>query len=138
MELEDKLYFEITELCEEGDSFIEEGDINEAIDKYKKALELIPNSKYMWEAATWVYGALGDAYYLNQQYDEALVCFSEGLKCPNGLDNPFIIFRIGQCFFEIENYEKAKEYLLQAYMFEGKEIFEDEEEKYMDLIRNKL
>lgn len=41
-------------------------------------------------------------------------------------------------FFEIENYEKAKEYLLQAYMFEGKEIFEDEEEKYMDLIRNKL
>ncbi|MBQ2983024.1 MAG: tetratricopeptide repeat protein [Lachnospiraceae bacterium] len=138
MELDDKLYFELTELCEEGDNFIEEGDINEAIDKYKKALELIPNPKYEWEASTWVYGALGDAYYLNDQYEEAIVCLAEVLKCPDGLENPFIILRIGQCYFEIENYDKAEEYLLQAYMLEGEEIFEDEEEKYMDLIRNKI
>lgn len=138
MELEDKLYFEITELCEKGDDLIEQDNIAEAIENYRRALELIPNPKYMWEASTWVYGALGDAYYLNQQFDEALACFLEGLKCPDGLDNPFMMLRIGQCSFELENYEKAEEYLLQAYMLEGTEIFEDEDEKYINLIRNKL
>lgn len=58
----------------------------------------------------------------------------ESLKCPDGLDNPFIQLRLGECFFELGNITKAKEHLLKAYMIEGEEIFEDEPQKYMNLI----
>lgn len=37
--------------------------------------------------------------------------------------------------FPIENYVKAEEYLLKAYMFEGKEIFEDEEKNTYRVLR---
>lgn len=62
----------------------------------------------------------------------------ESLKCPDGLGNPFIQLRLGECFFELGNITKAKEHLLKAYMIEGEEIFEDEPQKYMNLISKNI
>ncbi len=138
MELNDSLYNKITRLSEEGDILVDNENLNGAIEKYQAALELVPDSKYNWEASTWLYTALGDTCYLNQQYDEALNYLFEALKCPDGLGNPFILLRIGESFFEINNTEKAQEYLLQAYMYAGREIFDDEPEKYINEIKKML
>jgi tetratricopeptide (TPR) repeat protein len=136
MELKDSVYNQILFLSEQGDTLTEAEDYIKAIGKYKEALDLVPNPKYEWEASTWLYTALGDACYLNNQYNEALAFLFETLKCPNGLMNPYVFLRIGECFYELGNEEKAKEYLLQAYMIQGGGIFEDEDEKYFEMLKD--
>lgn len=138
MELKEELYEKIIEWSEDGDAMLEEEDFDGAIEKYQAALELLPEPKYDWEAGTWLYAALGDANYLSSRYSEAEGYLQEALKCPDGLGNPFILLRLGECYYELNNMEKAKEYLLQAYMCEGEDIFEDEEEKYFDAVKDMI
>lgn len=135
MSMDDKTYNKIQKLCEQGDDYAEKDRYETAIKKYNQALTLIPKPVYYYEAATWVYTAIGDAYYYLENYSEALMNFQEAQKCLNGIGNPFILMRIGECFFELESYENAKSYLLQAYMVDGKEVFEDQEDKYFNIIK---
>ena len=135
MELNDKTYNEIVTLSEQGDELVDCKELLEAIEKYNNALELLPNPKYIWEASTWIYTAIGDTYFLNNQFQEALDFLFESLKCPDGLENPFVLLRIGECFYELKGFDKAKEYLLQAYMYDGMDIFEGEDVKYFDVIK---
>lgn len=136
MELNDKVYSEITALCEAGDEYCEKDKYEKAIKKYEEALRLIPDPKYDWEASTWVYVAIGDAYYMQDKYSEALNYFSESFKCPDGITNPFILLRLGECYYELGNLKQAQEYLLRAFMLEGDEIFDGEDEKYFELIKD--
>lgn len=135
-ELTDEVYEQITEFCEEGNIYVERHMFDDAIQKYKLALDLIPEPITYWDASTWVYVAIGDTYYLMNEFQLAVNNLLESLKCPGGIGNPFIMLRIGQCFFELDDLERAKNYLLQAYMFEGYEIFADQDYKYFELIKN--
>ncbi len=134
MELDSEVYNKVQELCDEGDDYADGEEFDEAIDVYFQALQLIPEPVYDYAAATWIYVAIGDAFFFLEKYDEALDNFMQALKCPDAIGNPFIVLRIGQCFYELKDMENAKKYLLQAYMIEGDEIFEEQEEKYFALI----
>jgi len=68
LELDDNLYEQIVTLCNGGDTLVEEGDVDHAIRKYLTALNLVPSPKNEWEASTWIYTALGDAYFINEEY----------------------------------------------------------------------
>jgi tetratricopeptide (TPR) repeat protein len=54
MELPNKIYEKIIMLSEEGDALAEQSNFNEAIKKYKEALDLLPTPKNQWEASTWL------------------------------------------------------------------------------------
>jgi len=135
-ELSDKIYDEILSLCKQGDKEVNAQNFSKAIENYKLALNLIPEPKNDWDSSTWIYTALGDTYFFLEEYDNGLDCLFQALKCPNGMGNPFIVLRIGQCFFEKNNVKMAREYLLQAYMLEGADIFATQEKKYFELIKN--
>lgn len=135
MELDDELYERICNLSEEGDLYFEEDKFQQAIKKYWEALGLIPEPKAEWEASTWLYVAIGEVYFFCDNYLEALNLFNEAMKCPDGVENPLINLRLGQCYYELDKYQLAKEYLLRAYMMEGQAIFENEDEKYLELVR---
>lgn len=47
------------------------------------------------------------------------------------------MLRLGQCAYEL-NKEDYKEYLLRAYMLAGEEIFEADDEKYFESIKDLL
>ncbi|WP_040006252.1 tetratricopeptide repeat protein [Fibrisoma limi] len=136
MELKDEIYEQIKSLSEKGESYYEDEKYDDAIEKYLQALSLVPDPKEDWEASTWLYAALGDALMSMNKYLDALSAFRSAEKCPDGLGNPYITLMIGECYFELENIELAREYLLKAYALEGEEIFDDEEEKYFQLIIN--
>lgn len=138
MELSNQLYSRIEKYCALGDELIETGDFDEAIQNYNMAKGLLPEPVYDWEAATWIFVALGDAFYLSFRYQDALNNLREAQKCYGGIGNPFILLRIGQCYYELNDMENAKKYLLQAYMVEGEKIFENEDCKYFDVIRGKI
>ena len=134
-ELTDMIYDKITELCSKGDLKADSGEYNKAVHFYQQALDKLPEPKTDWEAATWIYAALGDAYWFMSDYETSKNCFYNACNCPDGITNPFIIFRLGQIWAECNVSEKASEYLLRAYMLDPK-VFEEEDGKYYNIIKN--
>lgn len=134
MELEQRVYEKILSLCELGDSLVDKSNYDEAISKYLEALALVPVPKDIWEASTWIYTAIGDTCFIKGDYQKAKDFMYDAVNCPDGFSNPFILLRLGQSLQESGDNEKAKEYLLRAYMLEGHKIFEDEDDKYFNLI----
>lgn len=79
---------------------------------------------------------MGDTYFINDDYDMAKNNFYNAINCPDGFSNPLILLRLGESLLECGELEKAKEYLLKAYMLEGYKIFNEEDDKYFELIRD--
>ena len=134
MELTDEVHNKITKLTKEGDKHLKKGNTLEAIDSYQKAFDLIPEPKQFWEASTWIYTALGDAYFCRKEYNKAFENLNLASKCPNGSENPFILLRLGQCFFEADNMVEAKRYFAFVYSIAGQRIFLTEDPKYFNLL----
>lgn len=138
MELDDTIYNRIVVLAEEGDEFAENENFEMAIVKYDEALDLLPEPKTDWEAATWLYVAAGDALFSQKKMEEALDAYEKALMSPDGTGNPYIWFCLGEVFFEQQNLQKAKTHFMSAYMLDGDEIFEGADPAYLELISDEI
>jgi tetratricopeptide (TPR) repeat protein len=134
MELNDDVYEQITTLAEAGDEFAENEIFGSAISKYQLALDLLPEPKTDWEAATWLYVALGDALFSQKDFDAAFDAYQQALMSPDGTGNPYIWFCLGEVFYVQNNLEKAKTHFMSAYLLDGEEIFKDTDPAYLSLI----
>ncbi len=97
---------------------------------YLRALELLPQPVHQWEAATWLFTALGDVLFLQRNYLEARESLKAAMHCPRAIGNPFIHLRLGQVNYELNELARAKDELARAYMGGGDEVFEGEDPKY--------
>ena len=138
MELSDEIYEQIEEYTEKGNHFCDYEEWEKAIICFNKALELLPEPKDDWEAATWIYAALGDVCFFLERYEDALEHLKCARMCPDGMANPFILLRIGESYYELGEYNLAKRYFFEVYMMEGTEMFEEEDEKYFGVIKTLL
>lgn len=136
MLLNNKLHKQISTLSAQGDSLAEGGNYEKAIRVYEKAIDLLPKPVTNWSASTWLFSAIGDAYYLNGNYREAQNAFQQALLCPEGIGNPFIHLRLGQSNYELGNLDIALDELARAYMGAGEEIFEDQDPKYLIWVKS--
>ncbi len=142
-EITPEIKAKLDELAERGDQLEEKGQYEEAVQIWKEALELIPEPQQFYSETIWFLAAIGDVYFQNERYQEAHECFDKarGNMSGGGYGNPFIMLRLGECCLEIGDEKNAVEYLLRAYMMEGKEIFEPDEDgeddgqKYFDYLR---
>ena len=137
MELNDELYSEILRLSSEGDALCDDGEYQCAKEKFLLALGLVPTPKSDWEAATWLFTALGEVSFLSQSYEEAVDYLFDAINCPDGLANPFIMLRLGEALFETgADVSRVNDYLMRAFLLGGLDIFEGENDKYFELIKN--
>ena len=137
-ELPDDIYERITALSQEGNDLLDESDFSGALAKYEQAWDLLPDPKEDWEAATWILSAIGDTYFYDRRFDDAINTLSKAIHCPNGLGNPFIHLRLGESRFEAGDRPRAADELTRAYMGAGREIFENEDPKYFDFLKTVL
>ena len=137
-ELPDDVYAGVQQLCAAGDEAAERGDFNEAIGLYQRALALLPSPPTDWEAATWIYAAIGDAYFFERDLTSALSAFEQALRSPDGIGNPFLHLRRGQILFDMGQETTAADELVRAYMSEGEEIFQAEDPKYIAHVKSVL
>ena len=133
-ELSNNLIKKINKLCDKGENLLDEGKFSEAIAVFEQALAALPEPYIQWEISTMLTVAIGDAHFYNENYVEALSLFQESCLTPDGLNNPFVHLRLGQCYFENNNMEKARVELQKAFDLEGEDVFEDEDAKYLNLI----
>ena len=128
----------IEELSEEGNVLAEKNDFDGAIKKYEQALTIVPQPKNEQEASLWLYASIGDMYFLKEEYETSAENFYNALNCPDGQVNGFVHLRLGEDLFELEQKDEALDHLLKAYMLEGKEIFDGEDEKYFEFLSGKV
>nr|WP_010498731.1 tetratricopeptide repeat protein [Paenibacillus elgii] len=95
VQFSDSTHAEITSLCKQGDDLVKAGDFEAGKQKYVAALRLLPENHRDWEAATWIYVAVGDVHFHMKNYDKAFKCFFNAVQCPKGLGNPIFIFGWG-------------------------------------------
>lgn len=138
MQLSDLTHAEITALCKQGDDLVKAGDLEAGKHKYVEALRLLPENHQEWEAAAWLYVAIGDVHFHMKNYDKAFKCFYNAVQCPNGIGNPYIHLRLGQLYYEQENHEKAADELTRAYMGAGIGIFMEDDPKYLEFLETKI
>jgi tetratricopeptide (TPR) repeat protein len=137
-ELDDETYQQVTAASSEGNGLVEAGDLDGALESYRCAMQLIPEPRHEWEAATWLFVAMGDVLYQQRRYQEARELLNEAMRCPGAIRNPFVHLRLGQVQYELKNPERAKDELARAYMGGGDETFEGEDPKYKLYIKEIL
>jgi tetratricopeptide (TPR) repeat protein len=136
-ELNDEIFKKITDLSEEGETLFEDQNFNSALKKYNEALDLIPLPKSNWEASTWLYGAIADVQFSLGEFNNSCSSLFDALNCPDGMGNAFLHLRLGQCMFELKEFDKAEDNLMRAYMLEGIEFFEEDDSKYLEFLHKK-
>jgi tetratricopeptide (TPR) repeat protein len=137
-ELTDQQQQWINKYAQNGNDEIENENFEHAIGWFNKALEVIPEPKDKWEATGWLCASIGDACYYLGRYEEGIENLVRAHKIYGPEDaNPFVLLRLGQCYFHLGDKESAKEYLLQAYMLEGRDMFDDEP-LYFDFLKSKI
>lgn len=136
-ELPAEVYDQIQALSTSGDAAAEVGDFETALNDYWAAWDLLPAPETMWEAATWLLAAIGDANFQSEDYEAGKDNLSLAMECPDAIGNPFLHLRLGQCEFELGNLDRAADELTRAYMGAGADIFEGEE-KYFEFLKTRL
>ena len=122
-------------LSNQGEDLINQRLYKEAVDKFVEALELLPDPMTKWQQSTSILTAIGDAHFMDDNYEYALHALSDAMHCPNALGNPFIHMRLGQVQFELGNNERAADELTRAYMAAGEDVFEDDDPKYLEFLK---
>ena len=139
-ELSDEVSDQIEELSENGNEHFDDEKYDDAIKIWKEALSLIPNPQNSYSESLWLETSIGDAYFMFGDYNKSLEHFQNAKSNTeeNAYENPFIMLRLGQNLLENNQNEEAKEYLLRAYMFEGEEIFENDDTKYFEFLKQNV
>jgi tetratricopeptide (TPR) repeat protein len=136
--LTDADYKRLKALCAEGDQLADDEHYAQALVKYWEAFDLIPEPREDWEATLWVLVAIGDANFLNKDFEAGRDNLSNAMRCDGAVGNPFIHLRLGQCQFELGNLDRAADEFTRAYAVAGEEIFAEEEQKYTDFLRTRI
>jgi len=136
--LDPELFQQIRSLCEHAGNLVQMGEDEFAISKYYEALILVPDPKSDHSISTFIYTALGEEYFSMKDYAEAGKCFLKAYKCPGGENIGQINFRIGQCLEECGERKMAQDFLCQAYLLDGDELFSKANPKYYKIIRSEV
>lgn len=139
-EISEQLQSELDKHSEEGNKYFDNNEYDKALKIWKKALELIPEPKKNFSESVWFLTSIGDIYFMQGKYEEAFNNFEDAKNnlSGDGINNPFILLRLGQSAFELGKKDFATENLLRAYMLEGKEIFEEDDKKYFEFLKSNI
>lgn len=125
----------IDQLCQKGDKFAQIDQLDDALDQYEAAWELLPDPKNQWPAATWILMAAGDIYFGHRHFVAARNALREAIESPGGEDNEFLWLRLGQSLFELDDLNGAADALEMALQLNGEDLFADEDPKYLNFIK---
>lgn len=121
------------EMLSKAEDYLELGKYNKAKEYFQMAIDKA--ELYSEEEQDVIYrngySGLGDYYFNKNDYKTAKDYFFDAYNYE--FENPYINLRIGQCLVHLDETEKAKEYLMRAYMMDGEEVFEGNEQ-YLEYI----
>jgi hypothetical protein len=136
--LPDDIAAEVIRLFDEGESFADEEEDEEALACFQAAWELLPEPRCEWERALQILAAIADSHFHLGDYEACLRGMQFALRCGGDVDNPFICLRLGQCYLELGSELVAGNWLVSALVAGGVELFENENPKYRAFLKGHL
>lgn len=137
-QLDESLYSEIQQLSASGNALCAKRDYGSARKLFIEALKLLPVPTEQWEAATWLFVAVGDTHFHEGNSEKSFKAFFNAVQCPGGLGNPFVHLRLGQAYLDLGNSDKAADELARAYMGAGIEILLEDDPKYLEFLETRM
>ena len=134
--LDNKLFEKIQTFNQKGESFIENGQLNEAIKEYQKAWNTLPEPKQIWDAALWIKVAQAEIYLELDDFTKGKQKLLDAILCSGAVSNPLVHLLLGICCFEMGDKQCSREELQIAYDLEGESIFQDGDEKYQQFLKS--
>lgn len=131
----DEVFDRIEELCDRGDEYMEREKYRPALKKFWKAFDLLPEPKTQYPSGTWLLVSIGDINFQVGNYKGGVENLNRAKAFPEGAGNPFLHFRLAQCYFEEGDQAAAMKEFELAFAEEGTTIFEDEDPKYWDFFQ---
>lgn len=133
--LEPELSQQIRDLCQQGYGLFDQQDYTGAIRQFFSAWTRLPKPQTQWREAGWVLTALGDAYFAKGNFNNGKEALLSALHCPMTRDNPIVHLRLGQCLYEMQERDLAREHLGFALQHGGRELLEKEDPKYLQCLQ---
>ncbi|MGK5060305.1 tetratricopeptide repeat protein [Janthinobacterium sp. LB2P49] len=133
MDLPSNVSKQVDLLSEMGNDLADQGEFSQAAERWTQALDLLPPPQADWDAYTWLKASIGDALYQLANFCAAREALFDAVNGPDGQVNPFVHYRLGQTEVALKNEEAGIEELLKAYMLDGEEIFNEEEDGHIFL-----
>lgn len=126
---------EVEALSDEGEGAAAAGAFAQAVLRYEAALELLPEPRGQWDAASWLWRAVADARYRGRDFAGALEPIALAMH-HGGHDDAILHLRRGQCLLELGQRGDALDALARAYVGGGRALFAREEPRWLDEIRD--
>lgn len=123
-------------LVQQGHTAFAAGNYEKAARAWIRALKQIPEPQSEFSQSLTLNAAIGDAFFLLRDYQEALpyLLAAKANVAENGQANAFVLMRLGEVMLEMEEHADAREYLMRAYALEGEKLFAQEAQHYLDFL----
>ena len=124
-------------LSEQAEEAMEQGRYEEELDLFNEALSALPEPREIYEAYVWLKASMGDACFHSDRFEDGLDHFYEAYTTagPENV-NPFIVYRLGQIYRQLQDEDNAVDFFIKAYLTEGESAFEDEDD--LVYLRNRV
>lgn len=126
----------LEELGDEGDRLQGSGDPEGAVEVWQQAVAQLGPEPEEHAMAVWFFASIGDALFELGRHREADDALASALRA-GGTDSGFVWLRKGQALVELGEVAAGVDALTRAFMLDGAEIFEDENPKYVELLRGR-
>lgn len=135
-EISEELQDKLNGLAQTGNAYMNADRYDDALRSWEQGLQLIPEPRQLYAESVWFLASIGDVHFTRKDFQKAHSCYdaARGNVSGEGYANPFVMLRLGQSALEIGDEKNALEFMLRAYMFEGEDIFEDENPKYFSFL----
>lgn len=128
----------IESLYDKACELLDKDHFEDVLDIISDALSLIPEPKVAYPQSLLLYIVMGDTLYYMNDTLLAMENFYKATNCPDGVQHPFVNMRIGQLYFELGMVSRCKEYLIKAYIIAKKDIFENEDPVFLEILDEAL
>ncbi len=136
-ELSDNIYELITQLVDEGKEHSKKEEYQLSTDKYKKAIRLLSNPVYEWEAFSWLTSNIGLNYLKLENWKDSFRFLNYSLLTSTETNDPLIWFSAGKALYNMDKQNESKNFFIKAYLL-SKEFFNEQDSEYKNLIDDDL
>jgi hypothetical protein len=121
-----------------GEDFTDAQEDEAALRCFSAAWDALPEPRDEQEPAVRILAAAADCQFHLGRWAECRAAVQHAFRCGANVANPFLRLRLGQALYELGDEREAANWLVPAYLSDGRSLFEDDDPKYLEFFRSKL
>lgn len=123
------------QICEQATLLYDSQEYDAALRLFYKAWLMLPKPQMEQTSSEIILSFIGDIYYQLAKFEPAIEALRSALACQQTDRRALVFLRLGQALFDSKDTASAISYLQKAYHLGGGILFETEDNKYFNSIK---